>query len=352
MGGKGILRIDEHPSEGVKALLDNNVIGTPGRSMVYQHGRAAEKYGAIPRPFFVSLVRKKRVLGTCCFCERKLLNGGNEETAYYARYFTFHPAMRKLGDIFLDRKGSGGALRKEVEKVVTGGLFPGGAKDNFFYAYVDQGNERSRRFTESFGFRKIGSFTSLVFSRFYPSTSARVVRLSPEQWKAFKPELLNFYGDHRMVTDENLYFGGNYFAVIANGRVVAGLQANPERWKVHDMPGVAGRLMMKVFPRIGLLSKLFNPDYRFVAVEGVYFQPGYAQELETLLQHVLALNGVNSAVICLDPSSKVYRQVKKLRLGLVSRLRKEKAVDVIARANGIDISRQPGPLYISAVDVT
>ncbi|WP_339811140.1 hypothetical protein [uncultured Imperialibacter sp.] len=346
-----LLNIDRVPAQGVKELLDNNVIGTPGKSMMYQHLQAAEKYTIITQPFFVSLVRRSKVIATCCFCKREASNRGVVGESYYVRYFTFHPSLRKLGDKYIERPQEDGVLRREIRSLLSGADFEAKAP-HFFYAYIDGGNVRSEAFVKSFGFEKVGSFVSLVFSRFNPRLSKNIKKLSPDEWGDFKPMLLRFYSDHVLVTDENLFYKENYFVVREQGEIVAGIQANPENWRVHDMPGKAGKVMINVFPKVRLLSKIFHPNYRFVTIEGVYYRPGHEKKLATLLTHALAANGVYSAVICIDPTSRLYPVMQSLGLGLVSKLRKPKRVDVVVKSNGVDLATMKGPVYVSAFDVS
>ncbi|MEQ9097796.1 MAG: hypothetical protein RIF36_13280 [Imperialibacter sp.] len=346
-----LLNVDRVPTQGVKELLDNNIIGTPGKSMVYQHLQAEDKYMSIPQPFFVSLVRRSKVIATCCFCKRETSNRGVVGESYYVRYFTFHPSLRKLGDKYIERPHEDGVLRREIRSLLSGADFEAKAA-HFFYAYVDGGNVRSEAFVKGFGFEKVGSFVSLVFSRFNPRLSKTVEKLSPDEWDDFKPRLLKFYSDHALVTDENLFYEGNYFVIREQGEIVAGIQANPENWRVDDMPGKAGKVMMNVFPKVRLLSKIFHPNYRFVTVEGVYYKSGHEKKLAQLLAHALAVNGVYSAVNCVDPTSRLYPVMQSLGLGLVSKLRKPKLVDVMVKSNGVDVADLNGPVYVSAVDVS
>ncbi len=61
------LSISNKVTPEIFSLLDNNIIGTPGVSMVYEHLNVWEKVTKIQEPHFVNLVRKQNILGTCCF---------------------------------------------------------------------------------------------------------------------------------------------------------------------------------------------------------------------------------------------------------------------------------------------
>lgn len=315
--------------------------------MVYQHLKTGEKLRHIPHPYFVSLVRNKKALATCCFCRRE----SDGHTMFYARYFSFHEGLRKRRDKQLGRAGRNSLVREEIHQLLSGMYF-GASEDNIFYAYLDSNNERSRRLTEEFGFRRVRSFASLVFSRWRPKASPHVHRLSEGEWMVFKTELLRFYSDHTFVTTENLFYRGNYFALRENGEIVAGIQANPEEWKIYEMPGFSGKVLMNIFPRFKFLKRIFSAHYHFVSIEGIYFRKGYESKLEPLINHVLNAFGVHSAVLCLDVSSAIYHEINKLDLGLMSRLRKEKLMDIVIKENGgqyIDLAK---PAYISCFDVT
>lgn len=351
MSLKTLLHIETTPSQGVRKLLDNNVLGSPGKSMVYRQLKTREKYVHLLQPFFVSLVRNTRVLATCCFCKRDFSAFGRQKEGYYVRYFSFHDSFRKSGYRFLDKPEKAGVLRSEIAGLLSGERF-GAESNNFFYAYLDGDNIRSKKLTESFGFKKIAHFSSLVFSRLYPKQHLQVKKLTHEEWLDFYPALLKFYADHNLFTAENLFYEGNYYVFVQDGEIVAGMQANPEHWRVHDMPGLSGKILMKLFPAFSSLSKIFHPDFRFLSIEGIYYQEGQSHFLQDMLSHLLATHGLYSAILCLDPTSKEYEAVHALDMGLVSKIRKPKLMEVIVKQNGNSEASITGPVYISTFDVT
>ncbi len=341
------LLVEREPSAGVTNLLLNNTIGTPGNSMVYRHCKTQVKLQHLPEPYFVSLRKKEAVLATCCFCKRE----EKGTTLFYVRYFSFDEKFRKRGGQYLESPEKNSVIRNDIHQLLSGSYFGQTSPGNIFYAYLDPQNERSRRLTEEFGFRRVGSFASMVFSRLSPRSVASAGALSANEWAAFKEELTAFYRSHRFFTLENLFYQGNYFVLKEHGEIVAGLQANPEEWRVLEMPGIGGKLLMNVFPRFKPLQKIFSPQYRFLSLEGIYYKSGKERALEKLFEHVLHHFGVYSAVICLDTTSPVYRFAKKLDFGLMGMLKKEKLMDVVVKENGPVISTT-GPFYISCFDVT
>ena len=73
------LRIVRSPTEEVLEILNNNVIGTPGHGMLYQHLRVGDKITRIAAPYFVNLISGTKTIGTCCFCRREFLADGEKQ---------------------------------------------------------------------------------------------------------------------------------------------------------------------------------------------------------------------------------------------------------------------------------
>ena len=104
----------------VEKLLSNNIIGTPGKSMVYQHQLVQQKLNHIPNPVFIELRLKNHLIGTCCLIERKLIWEKHVETAYYIRYFSFSPAWRSRGNSNSPQAKSDGPLKRDIRELLTG----------------------------------------------------------------------------------------------------------------------------------------------------------------------------------------------------------------------------------------
>ena len=109
--------------------------------------------------------------------------------------------------------------------------------------------------------------------------------------------------------------------------------------------------MMNIIPHIPFIRRLFNPKYRFVFLEAIYCKPGHEHQLEALFESVMARNKVNSALLCLDPKSKIYTSLSKINLGLIHKIMGEKAIEIFAKTNGDWKSSEKCPFFVSGYDV-
>lgn len=89
------LTISRSPTPELLEILNNNIIGTPGQGMLYQHLQVNSKIELIADPYYVNLTRGGRIAGTCCFCRRDTINNGKKIRAFYVRYFSFKDAFRR-----------------------------------------------------------------------------------------------------------------------------------------------------------------------------------------------------------------------------------------------------------------
>ena len=219
------------------------------------------------------------------------------------------------------------------------------------YAYVDADNIRSKRLIDEFGFRKAGEFNVIAFSRLFPKFDSRVYELEPAHQNVMKSLLLDFYKDELLVLTEKLFERGTYFILKKKSEIVCGVQAIKDSWVIKELPGIAGKIMMKIVPRLPLLNRLFNPHYKFVFLESIYCKAGHEKELEVMLQSVLAHSKLHAGVICMDPKSKLYSTIKSLNLGLTHKIMGENRNDVVLKTHDRSIINSIAPFYISGYDV-
>ncbi|MBY0427226.1 MAG: hypothetical protein K2Q22_16445, partial [Cytophagales bacterium] len=315
MGFK-FLEIRKAPSEELLELLNNNIIGTPGHGMLYQHLGVHNKIHKIANPYYVNLVRGDKIIGTACFCSRNMNNAGLNLPAYYIRYFSFKHLFRRKSISEKSVTGNS-ALRAEIKSVLTGEGLEKEAQETFFhYAYVDPRNIRSLVLCNEFGFEPVRQYTSLIFNRIHPKTHAEAALVTPSEEDNIKTLLAEFYKEYTMFSFENLFNGRPYYVLKdSTGRIVAGVQVNLDRWKIYSLPGLSGKIILNTFSKVPYLNRLFNTNYRFITLEGIYYSKGAERCLEVLFESLLAQYKVNSALICLDADSDLYRALKSLKLG-------------------------------------
>jgi len=350
--------IQSIPAEGTIDLLKKNTIGTPGYSMVYQHAEVENKMKAIEDPYYVALKRNNEIIGTCCFCSRDTINRGEKIPAFYLRYVTFKALYRSNPQMQPRRKNKESRLRTEMVRLLSGEGLGAGAQHTFFqYAYVDPLNHRSAALCKEFAFEQVRTCSTLIFNRLNPKQNSRVEKLSLAELPQIKEKLESFYKDYTMFSFENIFRVGAYY-VIRNheGNIIVGVQVNPDRWKILEMPGITGKMLLNTFSFLPVLNRLIKKDYRFITLEGIYFSPGNEKALETLFESVLAIYSRNSAMLWLDTGSDLYNRIKSLRLGMVHSLSKEVTAGVICRFTGFKEEQREmfknSPAYISGIDIT
>ena len=350
------LNIEREPTEPIIELLEANTLGEPNKSMRYKHRRLRPKIEAIVEPYFISVKRQDKVIGMGCFCKRHTWNQGERLNSFYIRYFNFREGNRISQAQKQHKRKKKSVIKQELKQL----LEPSGLAANqptLFYSYLDPKNERSANLCSYFGFEPIRKFTTCLFSRLSPKVHPRVSQL--EIYERFKMQFLleQQYLNYNMLSFENLFFEDDYYVMRdEQGEIIAGVQANFEYWRIVEMPDFFGKMVMKVLPKVPLFKKLFNPDYKFVALSGIYIKKGYEQNLGTLLESVLGIHELTSGLMWLDIHSDLYRLVSKLPKGIMNYFYNGLTAHVIAKT--INLSEKEKrrltqkPAYITAFDMT
>jgi hypothetical protein len=352
------LKIFRVPPPEVIHLLQNNIIGTPGHGMLYQHLRVIEKISRIADPQYVTLVRNENIVGTCCFCSRVPSNVHTKIKSFYVRYFSFKDLFRRKH--ISKRSGSGHSLLREEIKTVLGGVALGVAQDEkfFHYAYVDPRNQRSALLCAEFGFEKVRQYATIIFNRFNPQQVIEVEQTLESHEQQVRGLLKNFYSGYTMFSEENLFSEKKYYVIKEGDRIIAGVQATPDSWKIHSLPGtgISGKLKLNIFSITPYLNRLINKNYEFLTLEGIFCVAGYEHCLEKLFESLLARYRLHSAIMVVDAASPLYKIIKSLKLGWLDKLNKEVRGNVICQFHNLSENERKmfitNPCYISGIDVT
>lgn len=347
------LEIQPHPSKEIESLLNANVIGTPGLSMLYQHLGVSQKLYHIAKPHVVSVRKNGTLIGTCCFCERNF----STAIGFYVRYFAFHQGFRlKALPPPRDQKKSSG-MRAEIGELLNGkGLLHDTNKAFFHYAYVDPRNPRSARLCTEFGFIPIRNYTTRLFSRLWPKQYPHLnIKQLPATDEKIHSLLASFYRDYNHVSFENLnkiY----YYIEDEAGEIIAGMQVNPDAWRVLTLPGRYSKALLNFFDRMPLLSRLLSKRFSFLAVDGIYYRAGKERIFEQLLDTLLYTHSLHTAIMVVDTESSLFQLTERINLGLLSRISPEVYGHVIASYHHADeafITQQRSrPSYISVHDLS
>jgi len=350
--------IQNYPSKVLVDLLKKNVIGTPGQSMLYQHLEVQKKIDCISDPYYVNLSKGDDILGTCCFCSRDTWNSNKFIPSFYLRYFTFKSNYRTKVKPASNNKNKESLLRKEIVELLSGeGLGARAVGSFFYYAYVDPENYRSALLCNEFGFDPVRKFSTIIFHRMSPKKNVNIEKVSASQVPHVKEILSSFYKGYNMFSFENLFRLSDYYVVRdIDGNIVAGAQATPDKWKVIELPGISGKIILNLFSSLPLLNKLIKKDYKFITLEGIYVTPGNEIALEQLFEALLNIHNKNSAMLWLDKDTELYHTVKSLKLGVLSKINKEVTANVICKFQNIGNANQiifkNNPAYISGIDLT
>jgi hypothetical protein len=335
-------------------LLKNTLIGTEGS--LYQLLDTAEKIHRLDQPHFFYIERHQKALGTITICERNVRLAHHSKQALYIRYFAFDATFQGSGNKARERNSVFDQHWKKIFE--TGNLNDAETeiKSTFFWAYIDPQNLRSFRMNERFGFESIGTFETIAYSRFNPKKSASVFRLQASEKAETQKMIGHFYKDYSFFSDAHLFEQDQFFVLKKDGNIVAGLQANPARFKIVSLPGFGGKIALKLFPVLPFMRRIINPtENKFLATEGLFWLPGFEHKVDELLSGVLAEMNHHALMIWEDKSA---HRIKKLKLkwGVLQRIKKNNEVNIVVKTVNLPPHEEKvlrtSPKYLSGFDMT
>jgi hypothetical protein len=349
--GKTLLLTDGNFSiwkeQGISAeaieFLDSISWGSDGA--VYEHKNTPEHFKYITNPYLIFITEEEKIMATAVFCNPQVTVAGKPFNYYYTRYFASSPAIR----------GKGVIKRLAVE--VMSSIRKGEKAKTIFVGFVEKGNKSSFKVSETAGYHTIGTIKTVGFSRFFPKRSARIQQVKTEAEKQQVIALLkDQYGQHALVQFDYLFMHDNYYVIREHNEIVAGCQFHKAHWVINKMPGLMGKIILNLVPRIPLLNKLFNPKkFIFLAFEGICFKPGKEKQLHELFEGLLAQEKLKSALFWMGEKCP-YRQALASygRLGLISKFVKYSDVYIMASYQNLTPEEihttENSPLYASGFD--
>lgn len=348
-------------SENILSLLKNTILGTPGK-LRYKHTETENTIKKLSGLRFIQIKKRTRVLGTAGFIDRNVSIGSTPLKTTYVRYlsvynpFRNHKRSRRKKVVIKKR----GVLRNEIENIFKEELerpFKNSDQKGLFYAYVESDNSLSRDLCSSFGFKKIRDINTYLFSRFFPTKQKDVLRIGNKEYEVFRESLLHFYKEHNFVFTDSIEDFGTCFVLKHGGKKVAGIRAIPVHWKIVEMPGLKGFLMLKVLPKIPFFNRLFKPDkLKFLAFDCLWFQEKHSDKVQKLMEHACSELGFYMGMIWEDADSVTTKSLlTTTKLGLLHKINGVVKADLMARQ--INTSFQDfstikdKPAFVSAVDM-
>jgi len=224
------------------------------------------------------------------------------------------------------------------------------------YAYVESKNERSKNLINQAGYEYIRSFLTIVFSRFTPKKDARVTKLNADEVPGMRDILKEYYSKHSFYTDEFSFFNNGYYVLRENNEIIAGVCVIPTSYRVVNIPGIWGWIMMKIMPVAPYFRRLFKPgEFRYLVLGALYCREGRENILPDLFEAVCAEEGFHTALTWLDDHSSLFEKLRtNRRMGSLNRILNAKPGLVYASFSNLSAEEKEkfydSPVYISGFD--
>ena len=342
------LRVSDHASEGILDILDHAVQGSEG-GMRFSLQNVAQRIEAYKDQIrFISLYKKNKITGTVGACFRVSGQGALRYPSTYIRYIAFQSVYQS--EISLRRK-----TRTEIKaeqdlsfKQKTLEIFSKPhlldlpdvfEKDkHLMYAFIESMNERAKNLVNLAGYEYIRSFLTVAFSRFNPKPDNRVSKLTDVEKPAMRDLLLDYYRDYSLFTPQYAFYGHRYYVLKEGNEIIAGVFAIPASYKVYEIPGIWGWVMIKVLPSSPYFRRLFRPgEFHYLVFDAIYCKEGKEPLLGELFESVCAAEGFNTGLTWQDDRSDLYDKLRtEVRMGALNRI----------------LNAKPGLVYMKFVNLT
>ena len=168
--------------------------------------------------------------------------------------------------------------------------------------------------------------------------------------------LLEYYREYSFFSTDYSFFGDKYYILKEGNKIIAGVSAIPSVYKVYDIPGVWGWVMMKVLPKTPYFRRLFRPgEFRYIVFEAIYCIKGREDLLGKLFESVCAAEGFHTGLTWLDDHSQLYDKMRTVvKMGALNRMLNAKPGLVYSRFVNLSDKEKEcfynAPAYISGFD--
>jgi hypothetical protein len=364
---KGLeVRVSDHANDGIIDILNRAVQGSEGglRFMLQDVAKRISAYKDQIR--FVSLYKKNQITGTVGSCFRISGQGKLRYPTSYLRYLAFQSTYqsdktwrKRIKEKIKPEKDD--SFKQKTLEIFSKphlldlqNVFEG--DKHVMYAFVESMNERSKNLVHQAGYEYIRSFLTVAFSRFSPAQDRRVSKLSTRDKPEMERLLLDFYKDYSFFTTEYSFYGDKYYVLKENNEIIAGVCAIPTSFKVFDVPGIWGWVMMSVLPKTPYFRRLFRPgEFRYLVFDAIYCKEGYVGLLGPLFESACASEQFNTGLIWLDDRSQLFDKIRTgVRMGALNRMLNAKPGLVYTKfINLADEEKEyfyDSPVYISGFD--
>jgi hypothetical protein len=364
---KGLdVRVSDHANDGILEILNHAIQGSEG-GLRFSLQNIAPRIAAYRNQIrFVSLYKKNLVTGTVGSCFRISGQGKLRYPTSYLRYLAFQNTYqsdlnwreRRREKLIPEKDDSFKQKTLEIfskpHLLDLDDVFEG--DKHVLYAFVESMNERSKNLVNKAGYDYIRSFLTVAFSRFSPKYDPRVVRLREDEKGKMESLLLEKYRDYSFFSTDYSFYGDRYYVLKEGEEIVAGVSAIPSVYKVYDIPGVWGWVIMKVLPRAPFFRRLFSPgEFRHLVFDAIFCREGKETLLANLFESACAAEGFNTGLTWLDDRSTLYHKITTgVKMGALNRMLNAKPGLVYSRFINLTQEEKDlfydAPAYISGFD--
>ena len=125
-------------------------------------------------------------------------------------------------------------------------------------------------------------------------------------------KLQAFYKDYHFFFPEELYSHGTYHVITdANDQILVGGLVFRGDWEIIEIPGVAGWLIKRLFPRLPGLKRIFpKGQLSYAAMEGLWWADGQEALLDDLFGSSCASLGLHVNLFWDDAEGKAIQAVE------------------------------------------
>lgn len=360
------VRVADHANEEILNLLNHIVQGSKGglRFSLQNISSRIEAYKERIR--FVSLYRKNKIAGTVGSCFRITGQDNLRYPSSYLRYLAVQPAFQSDLNGKMHNRTDLQPEREDSFKQVTLEIFSKphmlelqGVSEvdrHLMFAFIESMNERSKNLVQKAGYEYIRSFLTVAFSRFSPKTDNRVSKLKNAEKPNMEELLSDYYRNYSFFSTGYSFYGDRYYILKEENEIIAGVSAIPSVFKVYDIPGVWGWVIMNVLPRTPYFRRLFRPgEFRYIVFDAIYCKKGREKILANLFESVCAEEGYNTGLTWLDDRSLLFDSIRSdVKMGALNRMLNAKPGLVYVRFINFDEKDKEefyeAPAYISGFD--
>lgn len=322
---------NEWPSEAVKTLIKNTVLGSNGAR--YRHINAAQQLKNLDSPIYFSLMAKESCLGNITLCQRR--------ESLYLRYFTFHHRFQASLNSNKREKSQLSPLKEYVRNFLNSLTQE---KNQAIYAYIEPDNLRSLHMAKEFGFSPKTYIAMFHFSRRFPKNSRQFKLLTFDEAIPF---IRSQYGE------QTYYFenpnSGIYAGWFVHDQLSLVARFHVGCWEIQSFKGKFGNALIKALPWLPYVNKLINPEYhKFSAFDSFLSltQSIETREVNAFLSAGLAHFKVRHMMHWVDESSPQSHYVKFVRWGLLQRILGKKQIYLVVKGPAT-----AGHYFIDAMDM-